>query len=1173
MSHPQSIRSSHLFWLTLFLFLAVGSLAATIRSAAQLKTSEHTDTPNSLLDPAAAESIRRLSLPTKDLIVDPNTQTIYATVPGTAGASGNSLTRIDPIAGTIGTSVFVGSDPGKLAISDNRQFIYASLDGEGAVRRFDIATQTAQLHFSLGNSRDGAMFVEDMEVLPGAPESLAISRMVTERSPHHEAVVVYDNDVRRPTISNINVAEVNFIEFSSSASLLYGFDDSGPLFRLSVTDSGVSFINQVTGLMNEAGDIEFDGGLLYHTGGRVINPEAGTIAGTYSGMNFFPFFIAHSVVVDSANNRVFFLTGGHFDPGTNGTARVYAFNKTTFEMVDFFSIAGTKGNIGSLVQWGSTGLAFRDEDSVYLIPTPGSGPAPPPPSPTPTPTPTPTPAPGELRQVELSTNDLLVGTGSTPTIYASVPGSAGPIGNTITLLDPVSGNIGSSVPIGNDPNKLALSQNGQHIYVGLDGENAVRRFEVATNSAGLQFPITEKAMDIAPMPENPDTIAVVSNRSSPKVVIYDNGAPRLLEKLDRVTSIEFSNSPEVLYGYDAHTSSFNFSKMVVASCGVALGKATSQLISGNTNYIKYDNGRVYSAGGRVIDPDAATLLGTFFVPSGGFPLVETDSKAKRIYSLHTTFFGSTTTLRVFDMETFVQIGALSLPGVTGVPINLVRWGSNGLAFNTPTQVFLLQNALISGPSPPFTPAPTASPSTFTVSGTVTDLVTAITPVSDVTITFSGLRSGTTQTGADGKFAIGNLPLCGTLTITPSKPNHTFTPSSITLTNPAHQTANFSAFHRTIGFAQQSVTVSEGSSRVFLTVQRFSGLPPVTTDIIYSTSNGTASDRSDFTSAFGILHLDTVTGQASIEVLLTNDVFVEGPETFTATVEPVPGFDLVNPTITVTITDNDTSPPTSNPVDTTTFFVRQHYHDFLNRDPDLGGLQFWSNEIESCGTDKQCREIKRINVSAAFFLSIEFQETGFLAFRMYKTAYGDTTSPNVSIPVPIIRLREFLTDAPRLGRNVRVGIGDWQAQLEVNKTAYAREFVVTPRFLTAYPLTMTPAQFVAKLDQNAGNVLSASERDQLIAELAAAPDITQGRASVTRKVAEDADLRQRETNRAFVLMQYYGYLRRNPDDPQDTDFRGWEFWLNKLNQFDGNFINAEMVKSFLVSIEYRERFGP
>jgi hypothetical protein len=180
---------------------------------------------------------------------------------------------------------------------------------------------------------------------------------------------------------------------------------------------------------------------------------------------------------------------------------------------------------------------------------------------------------------------------------------------------------------------------------------------------------------------------------------------------------------------------------------------------------------------------------------------------------------------------------------------------------------------------------------------------------------------------------------------------------------------------------------------------------------------------------------------------------------------------------------------------------------------------------------------------------------------------------VSVPVPAIRFREFLADAQRIGRGVRVGIGDWRAQLEANKDAFAVEFVRRPRFVAEYPLSMTAAQFVDKLDQNAGGVLSQVERDQLVAELSAAPDATQGRARALRIVAEDADLRRGETNRAFVLMQYYGYLRRNPDDPQDTDFRGWNFWLGKLNEFNGNFVAAEMVKAFLDSAEYRKRFAP
>jgi hypothetical protein len=69
------------------------------------------------------------------------------------------------------------------------------------------------------------------------------------------------------------------------------------------------------------------------------------------------------------------------------------------------------------------------------------------------------------------------------------------------------------------------------------------------------------------------------------------------------------------------------------------------------------------------------------------------------------------------------------------------------------------------------------------------------------------------------------------------------------------------------------------------------------------------------------------------------------------------------------------------------------------------------------------------------------------------------------------------------------------------------------------------------------------------------------------------LQQQEFNRAFVLMQYFGYLRRNPNDAPDVNFDGYNFWLNKLNQFNGDFKAAEMVKAFLTSMEYRQRFGP
>jgi hypothetical protein len=262
------------------------------------------------------------------------------------------------------------------------------------------------------------------------------------------------------------------------------------------------------------------------------------------------------------------------------------------------------------------------------------------------------------------------------------------------------------------------------------------------------------------------------------------------------------------------------------------------------------------------------------------------------------------------------------------------------------------------------------------------------------------------------------------------------------------------------------------------------------------------------------------------------------------------------------------PAGQNLADDTQFFVAQHYRDFLSREADAAGLNFWTNEIESCGADAVCREVKRNNVSAAFFLSIEFQETGFLVYRLHKAAFGNVAGT----PVPV-RFQQFFPDTQEIGRGVVVNVGNWQQQLEANKQAFALRFVQRPEFLARYPATLSPTQFVDALNANAGGVLDATERANLIGELSA-NNTSAGRASVLRKVAEDANLVQLELNKAFVLMQYFGYLRRNPDDPPELnlDFAGYNFWLGKLNEFNGNHIAAEMIRAFITSTEYRQRFG-
>jgi hypothetical protein len=254
-----------------------------------------------------------------------------------------------------------------------------------------------------------------------------------------------------------------------------------------------------------------------------------------------------------------------------------------------------------------------------------------------------------------------------------------------------------------------------------------------------------------------------------------------------------------------------------------------------------------------------------------------------------------------------------------------------------------------------------------------------------------------------------------------------------------------------------------------------------------------------------------------------------------------------------------------------FFVRQHYLDFLNRVPDSSGLAFWNNQIVECGVDKPCIDIRQINVSAAFFLSIEFQETGYLVYRFYKSAYGNI--PGAPVPVTF---GEFLPDTQQIGQGVAVGVGNWQAQLEANKQAFALAFVTRSRFTNAFAATLTPAQFVDSLFSNAGVTPSTSERNAAIAEFGAATNTADNaaRARALRLVAENSQLKNLEINKAFVLMQYFGYLRRNPNDPPEPglNFDGFNFWLTKLLNHGGNFVNAEMVKSFIVSSEYRQRFG-
>jgi hypothetical protein len=233
----------------------------------------------------------------------------------------------------------------------------------------------------------------------------------------------------------------------------------------------------------------------------------------------------------------------------------------------------------------------------------------------------------------------------------------------------------------------------------------------------------------------------------------------------------------------------------------------------------------------------------------------------------------------------------------------------------------------------------------------------------------------------------------------------------------------------------------------------------------------------------------------------------------------------------------------NPIDDAEFFVRQQYLDFLGRTPDVEGLEYWKSQIAACGDDARCIESRRIGVSAAFFVDLEFQQTGFFVHRLFKVLLGRQPAY-----AEFTREKGNLNAGPSLDRDKSNLIQGWLNRTDVQNR---------------YPADLGNEAFVDALLEtvNRGSGVDLSGQRQRLVELA----LSQGRVRVVRDLIDNTDLSQAEYNPAFVLAEYFGYLRRDPDR------QGYDFWLNVLNNRVPNNYRA-MVCAFITSPEYQRRFG-
>jgi len=352
----------------------------------------------------------------------------------------------------------------------------------------------------------------------------------------------------------------------------------------------------------------------------------------------------------------------------------------------------------------------------------------------------------------------------------------------------------------------------------------------------------------------------------------------------------------------------------------------------------------------------------------------------------------------------------------------------------------------------------------------------------------------------------------------------------------------------------------------------SGDASAAASVDYEVNDGSATQSKNFTYAVGTLNFAANETTKSFIILLNENGYFQGDVAARVQLSNPVNTQLLDPSAgTLVIHDNDTQDNATNPIDDVNVYVGMHYHDFLNRQADSDGMAFWARQITQCGNDAQCIDARRVDVSRAFFLSTEFQQTGYLVHRI-------TVESFATLP----RYKPFLRDTQRIQRGVIVGQSGYEAKLEANKQQFANEWVQRSDFRAKYD-GMSNADYVDSLYRNAGvDPSQAGDRNAIVNGL---NNGSETRATALRKVADSKEIYNTQYNSAFVLQQYFGYLRRNPDDPPDNNLDGYNFWLRKMNNASiaGEDVRdeptarkrearAEMVRAFIISTEYRKRFG-
>jgi trimeric autotransporter adhesin len=299
--------------------------------------------------------------------------------------------------------------------------------------------------------------------------------------------------------------------------------------------------------------------------------------------------------------------------------------------------------------------------------------------------------------------------------YVSVPSSAGPpYGNSVVSVDPETGALGTPIPVGSEPDQLAISSDGTMLWVGLDGASAVRQVNLATGTAGLQFSLggngglyeyPPKALALAALPGSPNSVVVATQTSftyEGTVAIFDSGVLRGTAAAITVQGIFYAllangSKNEIYAGGGAYqTYTYNSAGLTPLATGPSGFTYASSSLG-----MQIAGGTLYTDFGQAFDAESGALLGTFYASgttaADGPTVADTSLGLAFILDDSSPYaYESYNQIQTFELSNYTATGntiPVGVPSSTGGS-NLSRWGTNGLAFRTSVGVFSLRSNLV-----------------------------------------------------------------------------------------------------------------------------------------------------------------------------------------------------------------------------------------------------------------------------------------------------------------------------------------------------------------------------------------------------------------------------------------------------------------------------------------------